>query len=186
MNNLPVLRTAALASAAVAVSIAAALAVGCGSSSSSGPGSSSSETIARQAGAFDAQEVSLTVDEANARAQEHCRALSGFVGEARIPPEIPPFVVERLLALNPNAFRQRVNCVGERQGGTRCAGSGRDPGARNGWAREGDVAFQRWDGEVAQVLRCSVGGNGGYWWLRIEGIPARLPGPEVEPEPQLR
>ena len=168
MTNLPAFRAAALAGAAVFVCVAAALAVG----SSSGPGSGSSETIARQAGAADAQEVSLTVDEANARAQEHCRALSGFVGEARIPPEIPPFVVERLLALNPNAFRQRVDCVGERQGGTRCTGRSEFGPALDD-DLEGNIAFQRWDGDVAQVLRCSAGGNGGYFWLRIEGIPAR-------------
>lgn len=172
MTNPPAFRAAALAVAAVFVSVVAALAIGCGSGSSSGPGSGSSETIARQAGAADAQEVSLTVDEANARAQEHCRALSGFVGEARIPPEIPPFVVERLLALNPNAFRQRVDCVGERQGGTRCRGrSALTPAGEKDL--EGNIGFQRWDGDVAQVLRCSAGGNGRYFWLRIEGIPAR-------------
>lgn len=172
MNNLPVLRTAALASAAVAVSIAAALAVGCGSSSSSGPGSSSSETIARQAGAADAQEVSLTIDEANARAQEHCRALSAVVGEDQIPPYIPPHVVERLRQLDPNAFRKRVRCVGERQGGTRCWSKFGGLGGLDGMAQKDDIAFQRWDGDVAQVLRCSEGGHD-YLWLRIEGIPAR-------------
>ena len=127
---------ATLAGAAVLVFVVAAFAVGCGSSPSAGsnPGSTSAPPAAppRQAAGIATQFTPETEGEANQRAAERCQALE--------------------------AASSRARCIGERQGGASCAGTGDG-------TRVGDIAFQKWDGAAARVYRCGAAENGGPSWL---------------------
>lgn len=167
-RSLGSLRAAALATCALSIAIAmpsGAVASG------HGPGAGSPATAARQApNALGTQRVvPLSIEDVNRQARDRCRALDGFTGEERIPPGWPEWLIDQTRSRDPNFFRVRRTCVGERQGGARCdadrLGGGRDE-------REGDVAFQDFDGEAAQLLRCSRGGNGGFFWLRAEAFAA--------------
>ncbi len=99
----------------------------------------------------------LSADQADQKAQDRCRELGTIsVPSPPMRKETDPvFMVWKM----PGILRF-IQCVGERQGGTRCVDSEFD-----------QVAFQRArvNGE-AEVLRCSVG-NDGLFWLRIEAFP---------------
>lgn len=108
-------------------------------------------------GSTSSDSAPLSADQADQRAQDRCSEL-GMIAVAT--PTMRKETDPNFMVWKMPEIRRYIQCVGERQAGTRCVVSEFD-----------QVAFQRAqvNGE-AEVLKCSVG-NGGLLWLRIEAFP---------------